>query len=136
EKIVSPDEHPTKEIENTRPLRKFRKEFPDITDDSWIKSKNGFVVRFTSNGIQNWAFLTKRGNCEGRMRYYTEKDLPADVRHVVKSNYYDYSIKSIQEVTCNNSTAYLVTIEDKNIWKVIRVVNGEMDLWKDYIKAN
>ncbi len=120
---------------NTRALRKFYKDFPGITDDVWIKDKDGYVVRFTSNGIQNWAFLTNHGYCYTRMRYYTEKELPTDVRHVVKTAYYDFSIASIKEIVCNNSIVYLVTIEDKTNWKVIQVVGREMAVWEEHTKG-
>ncbi len=124
-----------KEFKNTRPHKNFIKDFPDATDDSWAKTSSGFFVRFTSNGILNHIFLSHRGHLESRIQYYTENDLPAEVRHQVKSTYYDYAITSVKEVSCNNSTAYLVTIENATAWKVIRVVNGEKDIWEEHLKS-
>jgi hypothetical protein len=120
---------------NDRVVKKFTKQFAEATDVVWAKTNNGFIARFTSNGIQSWAFLTKGGNCLSTMRYYTEKELPADVRNQVKSTYYDFSITSVKEVSCNKLTAYLVTIEDKATWKVIRIVDGEMDIFEEHQKS-
>jgi len=119
---------------NIKALKKFKKDFPGNTNDIWAKTNNGYVVRFTSNTVQNWAFLTRHGNCQISMRYYTEKELPASVRNQVKSTYYDFSITSVKEISNNKSTAYLVTIEDETTWKIIRVVDGEMDVLEEYTK--
>lgn len=123
------------DIKSLSVYKKFVKQFPDGQEDSWIKIKEGFVVRFTVKGIVNRAFLDKRGNFDGLIRYYGEKDLPQDVRQQVKSAYYDYSIRSVQEVTWDGTTAYLVTVEDKTTLKIIRVVDGEMDVREAFTKA-
>lgn len=135
EKIISPVSRTTREFINTRPLRKFIKAFPGVTDDVWIKNNTGFIVTFTFKQVRNLAFLTKTGDCDSRIQYYTENELPAGIRHQVKSTYYDYSITSVKEVSGNHSTAYLVTIEDKTKWMVIRVADGEMDVWEDHVKS-
>ena len=135
EKIIKAYEHGTKVLVSTRALRNFIKEFPSAIADTWIKTSTGFMVTFTLNGIQNRAFLTTRGNLESRIQYYTEAELPPDVRHIVKTNYYDYSITTVKEVSTEEGTAYLVTIEFKNNWKVIRVVDREMDVWEEHQKS-
>jgi hypothetical protein len=99
-----------------------------------MKTSNGFVVRYTANGIQNRAYLNRRGNYETCVRYYTENELPSEVRQQVKSSYYDYKITSVKEVNYNHSTAYLVTIEDATSWKIIHVVNREMEVSEDHAK--
>ncbi len=98
------------------------------------QNKNGFSAFYSAKGIQNRVYLTRRGSFIGQIRYYTEKELPVDVRKQVRSNFYDYAITSVTEVNCNNLTAYLVTIADDTTWKVIRVLDGEMDVWKEYLK--
>jgi hypothetical protein len=120
---------------NDRTMANFKKYFSEVTDDVWIKTPNGYVVRFTSNGIPNTAFLSNHGNCQSCVRYYTEKELTGDIRQQVKSTYFDFAITSVREVTYNSQTAYLVTIEDKTSWKVIRIVDGEMDVWEEHLKG-
>jgi hypothetical protein len=68
------------------------------------------------------------------MRYYTEKELQPNIRNQVKSAYEDYSISSIKEVSNKKAIVYLVTIEDKTTWKIIRVANGEINVWEEYTK--
>lgn len=131
------DVHPASKTKdpNGLVLNRFKIDFPGVTDDVWAKTINGFIVSFTFKGIQTTCFVTGRGVCENTIRYYSEAELPTEIRKGVKMEYLDYSIKSVKEVTHNNKIAYLVTIEDKTSWKVIRMVDGELDVWEDYIKG-
>jgi hypothetical protein len=49
------------------------------------KNPRGFLVCFTSKGILNRAMVNQTGYCETLIKYYTEKELPADVRHRLKA---------------------------------------------------
>ena len=115
--------------------KKFAKQFGNTTDAVWKKFEDGFEVKFTSHGMDNRVFLTKGGSCYSRVRYYTEKELPADVRSQVRSTYYDFTITSVTEVEYDHKIAYLVTIADAKTWKVIRIVDGESDVWEAHIKG-
>lgn len=112
----------------------FMAEFANVRDAKWAREKYGYIVSFTSNGMQHKAFLNKRGHCNSIIRYYGEENLPATVRHLVKSTYYDYAITSVIEVYHNRETAYLVTIADKATWKVIHIQNDEMTIRETHTK--
>lgn len=117
-------------------LKKFKKNFPSVTDEAWQTTPKEYVVTFTLDGIQNWVYLTKKGNCKAQMRYYAQTELPCDVYKQVRSNYYGFSIASVKEITYKGTIAYVISIEDKNMWKVIHVVNGEMEVLEEYSKNN
>lgn len=117
-----------------RVMKKFAKQFTGVTDAAWVEDADGFVVRFTSAGIQNWAFLTSKGKCYGTMRYYTENNLPAAVRNQITERYADFEITSVKEVRHNKKTAYLVTIADDTTWKVIQVIDGKTAVWEEHEK--
>ena len=131
----SSSDYSAKATANDRALSKFGKFYPKATDESWMKTKNGFTVRFSSNNIQHLVFLTKRGGVIASIKYYSAKELPSDVRDMVENGYPKYSIKSVREINAANKTAYLVTIENAKTWKTIRVVDGEMDVYEDFIKG-
>ncbi|MGE5521533.1 MAG: hypothetical protein ACM3VS_16525 [Candidatus Dadabacteria bacterium] len=125
---------------NLRLLKRFTKQFKTIKDESWIKTESGFVVHFNENAIPNTAYLNNHGFCEGLIRYYSEKQLPEDVRTRVKSSYFDYNIIGVTEVNVyttpeKNITAYLVTIDSPTRRKIIRVVDGDMDEYQAFTKA-
>lgn len=136
EKFAAASGHSAKAVIESRIMRRFLKDFPGAVNDAWAKTQTGYLVSFTEDGFNQRAFLDKKGHCTGSIRYYGEKELLKEVRHLVKSNYYDYAITAVKEVTCNRTMAFLVTIEDATTWKVIRVVNGEMDEFEKYTKAN
>lgn len=118
-----------------RVQKKFDRTFGAISDAVWTKTNNGFFVQFSAGGIKNRVFLTKRGHHEWHIRDYSEKELPANVRHQVKGTYYDFAIRAVHEVHGSGATVYLIIIADATTWKMIRVIDGEMDEWKAYQKA-
>ena len=133
ETLLSTTKHLAKSSVSEKLLKKFEANFPGV-QGMWVETGTGYVVRFTKKGVENWAYLNKKGDCESTIRYYTESELPAEIRHRVKSMYYDHSITSVKEIDHHQSTAYLITVEDKTSWKVIRVVEDEMDVWEEHNK--
>ena len=60
--------------------------------------------------------------------------MPKDVRQLIKSNFYDYSITQVSEVQKDGSTGYFVKIEEKNSIKTIRVINEEWEVVESLVK--
>jgi hypothetical protein len=92
------------------------------------------MVLFTNGNVQKRIFLGRKGNVKFQISYYSEAELPADVRARVKSVYYDYNIFSVQEINLNRSKFYLVSLENNNTWKIIRVDDNDMEVYKEYAK--
>lgn len=126
-------------VSKPAPLPKAIKSFyagnPLIKDAKWASTKTGYVVRYADAVMDYTVFLDSKGNNDGSIKFYSEKELNSDVRRLVKSRYYDYTIKSVKEVTFNNTTAYLITIEDAKSWKVVHVVNQETEIVEDHLNG-
>jgi hypothetical protein len=121
---------------NAKAVRNFTREYKNITGAKWFKSANGlFAVYFISEKIQSWVYYNTKGNYEFMIRHYYEEKLPREVRHLVKSNYYDFSIYHVTEVSRNDKIAYVLKLEDKTSWKTIKVVDGEMEVTEGYLKS-
>ena len=119
-------------------LRGFVKAYGDANAESWTKVKDGYSARFNSDGIKNTVLYDKKGNWAGSIKSYGEDKIQAGIRHIVKSVYYDYKITCAQEVETTDSRGiptYIVFLEDKTSIKLVRIFNGEMDVWKDYTKT-
>jgi hypothetical protein len=101
----------------------------------WFKSDKDYVVDFILNNQVNKAEFTKRGNLVFHMAFGNEKQMPADIRNIVKSKYYDYAINSTVKVDVDENSAWIVNIEDANQFFVLRVVDGVMDVLDKYRKA-
>jgi len=119
---------------NARAIKNFKKEFTTIDNAEWYEIDKGFISKFEKNGIQYRAGYDKKGNCLNTMRTYDEKQLPEDIRKLVKSSYYDYSIKLVEEVTASGQTAFIIHIENSLRAKKIKVEDGETTILQEYEK--
>ena len=120
---------------DSRAVRAFVGAYWNATNANWVTYPGGYVVYFTKNGIPNRAYYTRSGDLECTIRQYTEKDMPADIRHMVKSAYYDYSIFIVHEVITGGKTIYVVKIEDETSFKEIRIDDAGMEVTKEFIKS-
>ena len=119
---------------NIKAVRNFIREYKNVAGAEWQKSGNRFVVQCTMNGYKTKVFYDKKGNYECLARIYAEAQLPRTIRHLVKSNYYDFNIYQVREISKKDNTIYIVTIEDKTSWKKIKVENGQMEVMNELPK--
>jgi hypothetical protein len=122
-----------------RAVKDFMNTHKNVTGESWMKTKDGFSVRFNSDDVRTTIYYDKKGNWSGSIKIYGEENLLREVRHVVKSTYYDYNIVYAQEIETTDSDGvptYVVCVEDKTKIKMIRIRDGEMSVWKEFTKTN
>src|SRR4030095_4057902 len=93
-------------------LSTFDKDFREVGEPNWSESNEGFAAYFSKSGIQSRVNYNKKGEWAGTIRYYGKDNLPVDIRQIVESDYEDYSIFNVTEVTIEDKTAYFVTLED------------------------
>ena len=87
------------------------------------------------DGIRNRIAYDKKGHWHSTLRFYSEDELSRDVRHLVKSNYYDFSIAGVTEVKYNGKLAHVISLESKTEWKKLKVVDGEMEVMESFKKS-
>jgi hypothetical protein len=116
--------------------RDLARSFKNVSGENWFNLPDGYFVRFNSNNIDHMVFFDQKGNRRYTIRNYDETKLPVDVRHIVRSTYYDYDIRLVQEIESDLGTiTYLVHLEGKTEWMNVRIVNGEMDVFEKYHKS-
>lgn len=120
---------------NAKALRNFAREFKDAADAKWFEVNNGYVAYFQQNGAKVRAYYTKKGNPECTARDYTEAALPREIRHLVKSKFYDYGIYCITEISTNEGSVYFIKLEGKDSWKTLRVAANEVEVRDEYLKG-
>jgi len=120
---------------DSRAVRSFVGTYWNATNANWVTYHGGYVVYFTENGISNRAYYTRSGDLECIIRQYTEKEMPADIRQIVKSAYYDYSIFLVHEIINRGKTSFVVKIEDKTSFKELRIDDAGMEVTNEYIKS-
>ncbi|GEM_PF-2336227 len=126
---------PRNEI-SARALKDFNKTYGEVSDAKWYSIKTGFVVCFTDNGIKTSVFYSRTGAVDSRILYYAEDKLPAGIRHLVKSNFYDYTISFVNEVHKDGVTAFLVKIRNNKTLKTVKVIGGEWEVIEEYRAAD
>jgi len=123
---------------NEKAVKKFEKEFPHANQPSWYKAEDGYIASFKTDDVLTKVSYDEKGRYLHTIHYYGEKMLPKDVRQIIKSVYYDYSITSVVEIHSNETygeTTYVVTIEDASSMKILQISNFEILSIKDYKKG-
>jgi len=119
---------------NTKAQRNFVRDYKHISAATWFKLEDGFVVYFIDKDVNTRVAYDKKGNYLWTIRDYTENKLAFEIRDLVKSKYYDLSIYHIDEVKSNDGIVYMIKLEGKTTWKIIKVSGGEMTVVNDYVK--
>jgi hypothetical protein len=120
---------------NIKAARDFMRYFEKATDVTWTVVSDGFLAHCYCEGIQTRIFYDAKGNREFVCRSYGENKLPHEIRHLVRSNYYDYSIFCVNEVTAGEQTVYFVKITNVAEWKTLRVEDNEIYVTEEFRKG-
>src|SRR5262245_54423785 len=94
---------------NERALKDFQRTFGNVNNVTCYETKNGgYIAKFVNADVKTIVAYNPRGNWSYTINYYGEKKLPGDIRKMVKSTYYDYSIFGIAEVHFDEETVYMI----------------------------
>lgn len=133
------DPEDEKETISPKALKGFSKTYKNVTGESWSKVLDGFSARFNLDGVRTTIFYDNKGRWLGSLKYYTEDKMTAEMKGIVKRSYYNYNIVYVQEVemvSSNGQPTYIICVEDKDTIKDIRIFDGEMEVWKEFTRAN
>jgi len=123
-------------VMSTKAIKNFNKTFKEARNASWSETLDGLKAEFMNENVTTKVYYDAKGRWIANVRSYDETNLPREIRHTVKSIYYDYDILHVQEITAGDKTAYLVKIEDDTSLKTIRVTNDQMDEYISFQKSN
>jgi hypothetical protein len=111
-------------------VRDFRKNFANATDVQWVRTDNGTSVYFMNEGKRMRSSYNFKGNREYTLKYYDESGMSQNLRHRVKSNYYDHKIVIVTEVARNNQVYYLVKMENPKEYLTLRITDDDMSVFE------
>ncbi|WP_207511411.1 hypothetical protein [Longitalea luteola] len=118
-------------------MRDFLKRSPSANDANWMEVETGFVAKYIDkkNNFCRTVY-NSRGSYVYTVKQYAERNLPREVRGIVKSQYYDYTITLVEEVHQPlKPLVYIVHLEDATSFKHVQVSEGEMEVTKEYKKT-
>jgi len=121
---------------NRRAVKDLERRFKNAFTENWYNVPDGFVASFTLYDIRHQVAYDKKGSWLYTIRNYDETNLPADVRHIVKSTYYDYNIFLVHEIEKpSHGLTYIIHLEGKTSLINLRVFDGELEEWQKFKKS-
>lgn len=121
-------------LRNEKLYQHFTGHFKNASNISIFPSEKATVIYFMDGEIRNNVLYSNKGKLQHVVRYYTPDRLPATISRIVEHAFPDYNQSFVSEVTVDGKTAYLVTIEVPKKMKIIRVVNGDWDVYQEFDK--
>jgi|KBSSwiStaDraftv2_1062776.scaffolds.fasta_scaffold450944_2 hypothetical protein len=112
---------------STKVDRAFASYFKNVTNLSWYEIKGKYLIKFKMEGRENKALFTRNGQLVYHITYGTESFLPAEVRRLIKSEYYDQKITRVLNVNQDQRNIWLVHMEDEKEFIIARVEDGELE---------
>jgi len=122
---------------NMAAVRDFTRRFKTAATPVWFKVGNtGWVAKFEEPHLKYQVAYTRNGSWTYTMRAYREKLLPQEVRHLVRSGYYDYAITGVTEMEQYNiiGVVYLVYLEDETSFMTLTVYEGGITVREHFNK--
>jgi hypothetical protein len=114
--------------------RAFSQYFKNATHLRWFELDKNFLVKFIMNDQENRALFTSGGQLIYHISYGSEKHLPADVRKLIKSTYYDQVITRILKITQDHRLIWVIHMEDNKEYIMARVEDNELEETKRMLK--
>jgi hypothetical protein len=114
--------------------RDFWQRVGDQKDEHWYKAPSGYEAEYADGPVKALYRYDKKGHWVYSILTYGEDRLPADVRELVRSNYYDFAIGWVKEVSEAQNLVYVVHIENNKAWKDVAVQDGEMRVLNEFCK--
>ena len=105
----------------------FDQYFKGASHQRWYQLEKSFLVKFIQNDQENRALFTKNGSLVYHISYGAEKNLPSDVRGLVKSTYYDQSITRVLKVNQEQRNIWVISLEDVKEHIMVRVEDMELE---------
>jgi hypothetical protein len=105
----------------------FSQYFKDASHLRWYQLEQQFLVKFIQNDQENRALFTKSGQLVYHISYGEEQHLPAEVRSIIKSTYYDQKITRVLKVNQDNRSIWVVSMEDAKNYIMARVEDNELE---------
>lgn len=128
----------TKELEASSTLKTaMEKEFTGASGIKWYSDDNKtFMARFTLNERNVTAYFDGDGHLLATRRYVDAVNLPLSVSTKLAQRYPNEAIRWVVEFQSEGATAYYVTLEGTNTWKVIKAsANGDLSVHQRLKKA-
>jgi hypothetical protein len=117
-------------------LNAFSKEFNGAKEVKWTTGSDFYKAVFVLNDQYITAFYNKEGEFLGMTRNISSLNLPLKLQSKVRSEYADYWISDLFELSDNEGTHYYITVEDADSKVMLKSSdNTEWNIFKKMSKV-
>lgn len=117
-------------------LKAFNRDFKNDRDVKWFAEPNIISATFTRDDIKTNVVYDNKGHWLRTVNTYQEKKMDRATRNIVKSKYFDDHITQVQEIKEGETKCYLVYLENESSFKIVTIVDGDMNIYKQYKKQS
>lgn len=120
----------------SKSLNAFNSDYRNDRDVKWFSEKNVRTATFTRDSVVTNVVYDKKGRWLHTIKTYQENKLDRSVRALVKSNYFDDNISGVKEINEGRDTFYLIYLENDKNYKIVSVINGELNVYQQFNKQS
>ena len=121
----------TKEVENA-----FNKTFPNAENVKWYTLQKDFLAKFMESDMKHNALFKKNGYLKYDIGFGKEENLPEYIQKMVVHAYEDYKILNTTNVKSAGRDIWVINLEGKTTYVIVRVEEDELEEVKRYTKAD
>ena len=116
--------------------KSFLKSFPGAEKLRWYKYDQDYLAKFILDDMDHNAFFRKNGFLKYDVRYGYEKNLPEEIKSLVKNSYDNYDIYRVINVLSEGRDVWIVKLEGMKRYATLRIEDGEIDEFERYDKTS
>lgn len=121
-------------LRNEKLFRSFTSQFANASDISIYPKKDATVIYCKVDGIRNNILYNAKGRVLHIVRYYDPALLPDWVSNLMDADFPDYKRTMVSEVNADGKTAYLVHLESAGKFKIVRCIDNDWDIYREFDK--
>lgn len=115
--------------------RSFSESFKNVVPE-WFAMGKTYLARFTLSNLPARALFSKNGAMLYCITYGSEQSLPRNVRSMIRSTYYDYTINGVTRVDSQvgdeQHTAWIANLQSGDQLMVVKVIGRDMEVIGNY----
>jgi hypothetical protein len=112
-------------------VRHFKRNFPDITQETWTKNSSGYRASFHTNKYLHHAYYDAEGVFQYTVTYLDEQDIRTDLLKRIQKDFKGFSIDIITRIENDFKSVYLFTLKNQFSMKSVLVDQGEIKIIED-----
>ena len=117
----------------TRAFRHFRKTYPDVRQERWMRTGSGYSAYFGAQDSATYHILYDRnGHFEKALIYYAQGKIPEALQESMKNACPDYTVLYTSEMDEGTKKTYEIMMTDDATVKVIDVTGQDITTVYEY----